>query len=285
MLRAARPGDEPKIETFLARHAETSMFLRANLKRLGLSDHTSPHGTAYWLAGDDGITAVLGLSNAGFVLAQAPGAPVELYDAFAARITGREVQGLTGVPEQVEAVKRALGISAANYGIDRPEPLYRLRLDALRLPPGPGALRAPVEADRPLIFRWTRAYSEELHMSAPDRLDEEARGRTERALSSGDVRILEIGGTPVGMTALNACLPDVVQIGGVYTPPDLRGRGHARRAVALHLSELRAEGVETAILFASGPAACRAYEAIGFDRIGAYTLSILREPVVIGERS
>ena len=73
-----------------------------------------------------------------------------------------------------------------------------------------------------------------------------------------------------------------MQVGGVYTPPGLRGRGQARRAVALHMQELRGEGVQTAILFASGAAACRAYEAIGFRRIGTYSLAILEEPVVIG---
>ena len=116
-----------------------------------------------------------------------------------------------------------------------------------------------------------------------ERLDEEAEGRTERALSSGDVRLLEIDGAPVAMTAINARLPDMVQIGGVYTPPDLRGRGYARRAVALHMQEVRAAGVQKAILFASGAAACRAYEAIGFERIGDYALAILRDPVVIGD--
>ena len=47
------------------------------------------------------------------------------------------------------------------------------------------------------------------------------------------------------------------------------------------MQEERAHGVETAILFASGPAACRAYEAIGFRRIGAYTLAILKNPITV----
>nr|WP_275116172.1 GNAT family N-acetyltransferase [Aliiroseovarius subalbicans] len=118
-------------------------------------------------------------------------------------------------------------------------------------------------------------------MSPPERLDEEAKGRTDRAIATGDVRLLEVQGTPVAMTAINARLPDMVQIGGVFTPPDLRGRGHARQVVAAHLVEARAEGVKTAILFASGPAACRAYEAIGFERIGCYSLAILKNPVTL----
>ncbi len=284
MLRAARPGDEPAIEAFLAGHAETSMFLRSTLARHGLCDHCSPHGTAFWLAGTQDLTAVFGLSNAGYVQIQAPDAPPELHAAFATKVAGRIVKGFTGVPDQVDAAKHALGIAAATFALDDPEPLYRLRLADLRLPPGPGEIRAPAEADRELIFAWTRAYSAELHMSPPDQLDDEARGRTESALTGGEVRLLEIDGTPVAMTAFNARLPDMVQIGGVFTPPPLRGRRHARRAVALHLAEARAEGADTAILFASGPAACRAYEAIGFTRIGAYTLAILKDPVTVGDR-
>jgi len=122
-------------------------------------------------------------------------------------------------------------------------------------------------------------------MSSPERLHEEARGRAERALATGDVRLLELDGAPVAMTAINARLPDMVQIGGVYTPEELRGRGYARLAVALHMAEERAKAVRTAILFASGPAACRAYEAIGFERIGTYSLAILREPVRLGAAS
>ncbi|MCP5038532.1 MAG: hypothetical protein GY945_13145 [Rhodobacteraceae bacterium] len=59
-------------------------------------------------------------------------------------------------------------------------------------------------------------------------------------------------------------------------------RGLARRAVAAHLLEARDKGVKTAILFASGAPACRAYEAIGFRQIGRYGLAILAEPQTIG---
>lgn len=283
MLRAAKAGDEEAIDAFLARHAETSMFLRGNLANLGLVDRESPHGTEYWLAGDP-ITAVFGLTNAGFAMSQAPDAPPALWDEFAAIVRGRSLAGITGEVAQVAAAKRALAVAALPFALDDPEPLFRLDLADLSIPALPGTIRAPGERDRELLLSWTRAYSAELHMSAPHRLDQEARDRTERALATGDVRLLEINGTAVAMTALNARLPDMVQIGGVYTPPALRGRGHARRAVALHLAEIRSEGVKTAILFASGPAASRAYESIGFRRIGTYALAILKEPVIIGER-
>ena len=145
MLRAARPGDEAALAAFLAGHAETSMFLRASLAAHGLSDHTSAHGTAFWLSDGDEITAVFGISNAGYVQMQAPGAGPALYRAFAARIAGRAVKGVTGIPEQVAVTKDALGIAAAGFALDATEPLYRLALDELALPPGPGAIRVPSE--------------------------------------------------------------------------------------------------------------------------------------------
>ena len=73
-------------------------------------------------------------------------------------------------------------------------------------------------------------------------------------------------------TAFNATLPDCVQVGGVFTPPELRGRGHGRAVVAASLEIARSEGVTRSILFtdeANAPAR-RAYEAIGFREIGRY---------------
>lgn len=282
MIRQAVSGDEARIDAFLARYAETSMFLRSNLAQCGLFDREHPHATDYWLSGTDRIEAVFGISNAGFVMSQAPGASDALWAAFAAKIAGRQLAGITGETGQVAAARRAFGVEVAEWALNAPEPLYRLPLTDLIMPDQPGKIRQPVKADRDLIFKWTRAYSAELHMSCAERLDEEAKGRTDRALKTGDVRILERDGQPVSMTAINARLSDMIQIGGVYTPPELRGKGYARRAVALHMAEERAQGVMTAILFASGPAACRAYEAIGFRHIGSYALAILQDPVTIG---
>lgn len=281
MIRPARAGEEPAIEAFLARHAETSMFLRANLAQFGLFDRQTPHATEYWLAGAMGIEAVLGLSNSGFLMTQAPKGSEALWRAFAAEVAGRKLAGITGETTQVHAAKRALGLMDAAFGMDEPQPLYRLSLDRLILPDAPGVLRPPVEVDRGLLTRWMRGYAQELHMTSPARLDQEAQDRTDRALTGGDVRLLELDGEPVAMTAINARLPGMVQIGGVYTPPHLRGRGLARQAVALHMQEERDGGTQTAILFASGPAACRAYEAIGFQHIGSYALAILKEPQVV----
>jgi predicted GNAT family acetyltransferase len=100
-------------------------------------------------------------------------------------------------------------------------------------------------------------------------------------LRSDSLRVLLDGDQPVAMTGLDAGLPEIVLIGGVYTPPDMRGRGYARQAVALHLADLRAKGVERAVLSTDMPAAVRAYLAIGFRPIDDSALVLFRQPVTL----
>ncbi len=83
--------------------------------------------------------------------------------------------------------------------------------------------------------------------------------------------VLEDGGL-VSYSAFNARLPDIVQIGGVWTPPELRGRGYGRAVVAGSLLDVRALGVRRAVLFAEREDAKRAYAGIGFRVVGEYGL-------------
>ena len=94
-------------------------------------------------------------------------------------------------------------------------------------------------------------------------------------------RVLYQDGVPVAMTGFNAVLSEAVQIGGVYTPPALRNRGLARRAVAMHLAEARENGVRKAILFAASTQAARAYEAVGFIRVGDFSVVLFEKPQVV----
>lgn len=283
-MRKAREQDAPALEAFLARHAETSMFLRSNLRQFGLSGSDDPRATSYWIEEDQsGIRAVFGLSRGQMAMCQAPGLKPEDFAAFAREISGQQLRGFTCAGEQAGPMRDALGLANADWALWDPEPLYRLALaDLATSALSEGTLRPVTPADRALLEDWFFAYETELHMSPEDERAEIARNRAEGAIAGDTVRILEVDGVPVAMTATNARLPELAQVGGVFTPPELRGHGYARTAVARHMEELRAEGVITAILFASGPAASRAYEAIGFERIGSYTLALLKAPVTAG---
>ncbi len=97
--------------------------------------------------------------------------------------------------------------------------------------------------------------------------------------------VLLDGETPVSCSVFNAMLPDIVQIGGVWTPPPLRGRGYGRSVVAGSLLAAREQGVQRAVLFADpqNPAAKQAYLALGFRIGGDYGLVLLPQyPTHIG---
>jgi predicted GNAT family acetyltransferase len=102
--------------------------------------------------------------------------------------------------------------------------------------------------------------------------------RISREMAENHREILMDGDTHVAATAFNAALPQTVQIGAVYTPPALRGKGHARRA---HLAQARTTGVRRATLFASAQNAIAGYAAVGFKHIGDWVLAIFKTPQVV----
>lgn len=79
-------------------------------------------------------------------------------------------------------------------------------------------------------------------------------------------------GERVAYSAFNATVSEVVQIGGVWTPRALRGRGHGRSVVAGSLQYARDRGARMAVLFTAEDnlPAQRAYAGIGFEPIGNY---------------
>ena len=85
---------------------------------------------------------------------------------------------------------------------------------------------------------------------------------------------------PVSTSSFNTTTAEAVQIGGVFTPPELRCRGYGRAAVAASLLDARAEGIESSILFTGvrNIPAQKSYEALGYRHIGAYRLILVRAP-------
>ena len=88
--------------------------------------------------------------------------------------------------------------------------------------------------------------------------------------------VLFVNNTPVSLCGFNANLPEIVQLGPVYTPPSLRNKGFARIAVYLCLKQAAAQQVKRAILFTNDNSAICAYKALGFHEIGKYRLALLK---------
>ncbi|MEX0287239.1 MAG: GNAT family N-acetyltransferase [Paracoccaceae bacterium] len=283
MTRRAEDSDSRAWEAYFTRRMATSMFMASNLRDHGLSGTGHGHATAYWIAEANGqIGGVFGCSEAGVLLGDAeafdPAWTIPLRTALA----GRRIIGANGAADVTAAMIAALGLDRQPPSFDDPQPHYHLDQSALVAPPGDTVLRPMTLTDLPLATHWRQAFDREVFGDGDLPEGRSNAERRIRGLIDADRgRILELNGTAVAMTGFNAALPTAVQIGSVYTPPDHRGAGYARRAVALHLQEVAAQGVTTAILFSSGPSANRAYEAIGFTRIGTYRLIDYHPPVLI----
>jgi len=285
MLRLLTPQDRPVIDEFLERHRASSVFLRANLFESGLEDGPEPFQGLYMGAFAGGVlTDVAAHYRNGRIVLQAPTRPVELALAVA-RESGRPVNGLLGPWFQVRAAEPQLDLDRTRLGKVVPEYLYRLDLAALAVPEplssGRVKFRRARVADLKTLVAWRREY--DLHtmgFSAHSIDDAAIRDGLAGMIEANRLWVLEEAGCPVSMTGFIAALPDTVQVGGVFTPKEFRGRGHGRSVVAGSLLEARAEGVAEAILFTEtdNHPAQRAYEALGFKRIGDYGMVML-DPV------
>jgi GNAT superfamily N-acetyltransferase len=280
MIRDATPEDLPAIQAFLTEHSDLAMFPLANLSAHGLAEGTfaSPHDHALriWCLG----RSVIALTRAGTILPYLDGTPD--LSALGTALRDQTVTAVIGPAASARPVIAALGLDRLPTATDRDEPGFGLDLADLRLPDLPGTTLRPLTlADLPLATGWRETYIGEVLGS----FGPEARAKAEADLASylaqDSHRLLVHDGLPVALTGFNATLPEIVQIGGVYTPAPLRGKGYARRAVALHLAEARARGVTRAVLFAASDAAAQAYRAIGFQPTAAFTLFLLATPTRI----
>lgn len=255
--------DTAPTESFLRRHLTDSMFLLTNMTPQGIPMRC-------WLARSEGrVDGVVALVENGIVLPQWPGGD---WLRLGPLLAGSEVSGLLGPTSQVRALATALGLDQAARRHDADEPGFRMDLSWLRIPDGPGTLIPLTETHELLARDWRAAYDREVLHTPHGEARARARRDVRRWIANGSHRLLMAGETPLALTGFNASLPDVVQVGGVYVPPALRERGHARRAVALHLAEARAAGVSGAVLFAVSEAAARAYLSIGFQPDGGLTM-------------
>lgn len=269
-------AEVPEVVAYLEQRPERAMFPLSNLRSFGLTG-THPYTPRLWVQrGKAGIEGALVILRNHMVM------PLCDPELTLKMLKGRQISAMMGPTEHTRPVAQALGLSNLGAETDSDEPQYALDLADLRIPDGPGALVPLEAADKDEMVEWRTAYmTEALGMPPGEAAQKQGAGSYARYIANDTHRVLMDGDTALATTGFNATLPHIVQIGGVYTPPDKRGRGHARRAVALHLDEARQNGVTRATLFAANAAAQRAYEAIGFRHIGSWTLILLPEVIYV----
>lgn len=268
----ATQADIPALQERLRANMAGAMFPLGNLNQHGL-DGDAPRAMRFWLCDD----SAFGLSNEGMAM------PITPEDADWAgllpALRGETFIGVIGATHAVHGLRAAAGLSDAPTTLDKDEPGFRLLLNDLVLPECTGLTLSPItDALYGTVCAWRAAYDVETLGGAPDTAPANAEAAIRSYRANDSHRVLMRGDVPVAMTGFNACVDQTVQIGGVYTPPDLRCQGLARRAVALHLHEARTRGMTEALLFAASEQAAKAYRAIGFIRNGGFTLMLLAAP-------
>ncbi len=276
-IRLLGPGDEARLDAFLSAHRDSSMFLRSNARRGGLEFREGTYQGVYYGALEAGrVRGVVAHYWTGKLVMQAPRGAGDLARACA-DASGRPVTGLMGPIAQVAVARAALGLEDAPTQIDGGEWMFGLDLADLVVPAalerGEVLCRPPMPAERDTLCEWRLAYDIEL-LGAAD-TPQTRRYSSEfldRQIAESNAWVAIDRGQLVSLSGFNATLPDMVQLGGIYTPPALRGRGYAKAAVAGALVAARQRGATRAVLFTNTASAARSYEGIGFRRTGDYCL-------------
>jgi uncharacterized protein len=139
------------------------------------------------------------------------------------------------------------------------------RLDKVNdIPPAPGRLRAATMADKDLVLKWFHAF----HID----IGAEARGEpindVTPVIERGWVFIWE-DGKPVSMALKTRPTDRGMTVGGVYTPPELRGKGYATSCVAELSRNILQSGKEFCMLYTdlANPTSNSIYMKIGYKPV------------------
>jgi len=281
-IRILQPGDEALLEDFCRRHPDTTLFFRSNALAAGLADRGERlQGTYVAAFEDERIVALAGhFWNENMIL-EAPVA-LEVLVAEAVRVSGRAVRGFIGPHDQAVAARAFLGLADVPATLASREILFALDLDALRVPRALAEARwrcrRSGEEDLGLLLDWRVAYNAEA-LGEPDTPEVRARSEegTRSGISRGTLWVLEADDALVSMTGFNAITPEAVQVGGVWTPSELRSRGYARGVVAGSLRDARRNGARRSILFTAedNHAAQACYRGLGYEEVGDFGVILL----------
>ncbi|MCJ8280865.1 MAG: GNAT family N-acetyltransferase [Rivularia sp. ALOHA_DT_140] len=283
-LKVLDPGDEELLEAFVLQHINTSMFLRSNLQAAGLVDGNQRYqGTYVAIVENQEIKALAAHYWNGMVVVQAPVYLEEVVRAVVEK-SNRAISGITGEAEQVKLTRKALQLEHRPTQLNDDEILFSLALDKLQIPAaltsGKFKCRHPLSEELDLLTKWRVDYCvETLGDTETPELVANCRQGIESSQAQARHWVLVAESKLVSYSAFNARLPDMVQIGGVYTPQFLRGQGYAKCVLAGSLLEAKSQGVYQALLFTSknNLAAQAVYRGIGFQETGEkYGLLLFR---------
>ena len=186
-----RQEDAAELDAFLALHAHSSMYLRAELRR-------AADRAEFAVARKQGrIVAAAAQSASGMILLQAPVGAGDVA-AMALRNSRRRLAGFFGPVAQVRAARHAMGLDGTTLLKDAEEDLFALALSDLRLPPilagNKVSCRVAGEADFDQLLAWRAAFRQAaLGDVEGEHLEKASHADIAALLPAGSLFILETG--------------------------------------------------------------------------------------------
>jgi uncharacterized protein len=285
MIRPLIPDDQSHLEMFLQKHRASSMFLLSNIARSGIVEGDQPFQGAYAAAFDqDKIIGVAAHYWNGNVMLQT-GTRLDNAGALVRAVVSaskRGLRGLIGDADQCKAAQRSLGLSDTQFQLHESDGLYTLVLSQMVTSPLAQHARLATDADRDALNQMYADFEvEALNETNLENAREHAKKVVAMRIEHRMQYVLEIDRVIVAASTFSATSMPTVQIGGVWTPKNLRSRGFARACVAGSLALAQREGALDAVLSTGDDnvSAIKSYEAIGFQKIARYFIGLLREPV------
>lgn len=143
-------------------------------------------------------------------------------------------------------------------------------------PPQDGQLRTATEEDTDQVIDWMLGFLTDINEPITR---EKAASRFSREIAAGDFFFWD-NGRPVSMARRTRPTRNGICISGVYTPPELRGKGYATSCVARLSQELLDAGKRFCMLFAdmANPTSNGIYRRIGYQPQMEFTSFVFSNP-------
>jgi predicted GNAT family acetyltransferase len=216
----------------------------------------------WWIADGDAVVGAASWTPPWHLLVSSlpAAAGPELARAVSARAESLGLR-LNGVNGPAEAAHTVAGATGHTISRDRPMLLNELEHPA-EVPIPSGSRRGATPADVQLLVPWLDAFSAEVEIYAGD-----STRTANRRVRDNQFELWVEADRPVCVVGHHSPVGRVVRIGPVYTPPEHRGRGYARRLTyEVSVAALSRPGVDRCMLFtdADNPVSNSIYRQAGY---------------------
>ena len=284
-IRQLTDDDAHEVDTFLKPHTVEALYLRSNAAKAGFiykgNFFEGEYIGAFYQEQLVGVVSYQWL-NTLLVFAVEEDCIPMLATALEPYLLKRhgKIEGILGLKAQGNTLCNALGITPEDMRVCEPVWLYTFDTNKSTPVFHSHTVRLARMEDKETLVTWCVSFNTEVLNSSPSpESTEDAIKDLEQRLQDQELVILEIEGTLRSFCGMSGFIPEAAMIGPVYTPPYHRNQGYARDVVkgAIALAKQTKPTLEKIVLFASNPAAMKAYSNIGFTYHADFFLGLLKE--------